>query len=78
MFEWDSLGYNPSRRCSDPNKLSDYVQGKKCRDWHITEWKSGIEDGLFIPEEFLGTLGCNEKEFESIFGRKPRKNILGL
>lgn len=78
MQDWESLGSVP-QSCSDPKKLSDYMQGKKSRDWHISEWRLGVKQGLFWPEEFIGTLGLTRENFESIFGceiREERMRIL--
>ena len=29
-----------------------YLYGKKWLEWHKTEWRDGINDGLFLKEEF--------------------------
>jgi hypothetical protein len=77
MIDWESQGcYSVSS--SDPIRLSLYMQGKICRDWHIKEWKEGCEKGLFLEEEFLGTLGCDESSFAGIFGREPNMEIVKL
>jgi hypothetical protein len=68
MLRWESGGVQPDR-CSDPSLLSDYMQGKTSRDWHVTEWRSGVKSGLFRPEEFVGTLGMSEGDVESVFGK---------
>jgi len=65
MFCWESLGKRLT--CNDPEKLVLYIQGKQCRDWHISEWRQGIKEGLFLPEEFLGCLGMDEEEYKSVF-----------
>jgi hypothetical protein len=52
--------------CREPELLARYQQGKRLRDWHISEWRSGIKDGLFVPSEFIGSLGCDESNVESI------------
>jgi len=81
MLKWESYGIEPIST-SEPELLSDYVQGKKSRDYYITEWKSGIKDGLFVAEEFyLSGSGIfspigSDKEFETIFGRLPRKGLI--
>jgi hypothetical protein len=68
---WEARGSKPVSSC-EPNLLADYVQGKRSRDWHITEWKEGCRSGEFYPEEFLGSLGMDEQEFKSVFGHPPR------
>ena len=55
--------------CAEPGLLAQYRQGKRLRDWHITEWRAGVGAGLFWPFEFIGTLGCDEHNAGSIFGR---------
>lgn len=74
MKLWESEGKVPTS-CSDPDKLADYIQGKKSRDWHITEWKQGVEDCYFLREEFIGTLGLTLENFSSIFGREPNMEL---
>ena len=56
MLNWESKGSVPVST-TVPATLASYIQGKQCRDWHITEWREGIRQGLFKPEEFIGTLG---------------------
>lgn len=58
--------------------LDSYAHGKASREWHIKNWKEGIEKKLFFPEEFIGTLGCNEDNFESIFGRKIDETLRSI
>lgn len=76
MFAWETHGIVPTT-CKDPRLLSDYIQGKKSRDWHITEWRAGSQHGagLFLSEEFIGTLGCTMENFESIFGRPVDEDV---
>ena len=75
MKRWESEGIVPT--CSsEPELLARYAQGKVNRDWHITEWKDGIRMGLFVAEEFIGTLGCDKDNFTSIFGRAIRPAVL--
>lgn len=68
MLAWESKGVKPDR-CKDPVLLSDYMQGKTSRDWHITEWRDGVKQGLFLPQEFVGTLGMTEDDLKSVFGK---------
>lgn len=78
MKEWESEGRALSEFSCEPEKLADYVQGKKSRDWHITEWKEGCRKGLFLAEEFIGTLGLSGQNFESIFGFPVRPRVLEI
>lgn len=73
MKRWESEG-KETGATSEPELLASYIQGKKSRDWHISEWKDGIRMELFDAEEFLGTLGCNRQNFESIFGHPIRED----
>ena len=68
MKAWESEGVR-SKATSEPDLLQRYQQGKINRDWHISEWKEGVRMRLFLAEEFIGTLGLTEENFESIFGR---------
>lgn len=62
---------------SEPELLQLFVQGKQCRDWHVTEWRRGVKDRLFVPEEFFGTLGLRSaEEFAGIFGRPVDTHLL--
>lgn len=61
MKNWESNG-TPITATKEPKLLSQYVQGKKSRDWHITEWKSGIKEGYFLWWEFIGTFDLSEGE----------------
>lgn len=61
MKRWESEG-KPITVSSEPELLSLYVQGKKSRDWHITEWKQGIKEGYFLWWEFIGSFGLGESE----------------
>lgn len=67
MCAWESEGTPLPSATSEPELLADFVQGKKSRDWHITEWRLAVKQGLFKPEEFAGCLGLDEKEFQSAF-----------
>lgn len=76
MFLWETHGKEPTG-CSDSGTLQKYVQGKKSRDWHITEWRLGVSQKLFVPEEFFGVLGLRTAaEFKSIFGREVDSHLL--
>lgn len=77
MKDWESRGLE-SLTTSEPELLARYQQGKRCRDWHISEWKQGVREGLFIAEEFIGTLGMDEENFASVFGHAPRESIREL
>jgi hypothetical protein len=69
MMLWESTGRPLPVSCSEPELLADYVQGKRSRDWHITEWRDGISRGYYRQEDFLGTLGVRTRaDLESIFG----------
>ena len=81
MYNWETHGTALPNSTTEPELLSDYVQGKQHRDWHITQWKQDCRghwlfpDGIYIPpyftaEELVGSLGLTENDFESIFGRK--------
>jgi hypothetical protein len=76
MFKWETHGIQPVV-CSEPISLQRYMQGKMSRDWHVTEWRRGVSEGLFVAEEFFGSLGLRTaKEFKSIFGREPKAYLL--
>jgi len=69
MKLWESEGRPLPRRCQDPVKLAQYIQGKISRDWHITEWRKDVKDGLCKAEEFVGTMGCNEENYRKLLER---------
>lgn len=71
MLRWETYGEALPTHSSEPEMLAKYVQGKTSRDFYIKSWKDGIKAGDFLAEEFLGTLGMDEKEFRSVFGREP-------
>jgi hypothetical protein len=77
MKRWESEGVK-GESTSEPEILQRFHQGKCCRDWHISEWKEGVRDGLFIPEEFIGSLGLTAENFAGIFGRQPDPSLLPL
>ena len=56
MRDWESQGVRIPLTCSDPLLLAQYIQGKTLRDWHITEWRKGVQDGLFLKQEFTDDL----------------------
>ena len=62
MLAWESEGKALPDACSEPTLLADYVQAKTSRDWHITEWRLGIAEGLFTWRDFIGTFGLTEDE----------------
>lgn len=74
MFAWETFGTVPTLS-SEPELLNDYIQGKQCRDWHITQWlrdtNSADHDCTMHPEELIGTLGMDCIEFAKVFGRAP-------
>lgn len=62
MIDWEGRGIDlPSETC-EPDLLSDYVQGKILRDWHISEWNKGISDGSIFPRELVGVGECETIE----------------
>jgi hypothetical protein len=68
MFRWESWGEAVPNSTKEPELLSLYIHGKMSRDWHITQWREGIRDGLFRPFEFVGTLGCTEANISKLIG----------
>lgn len=77
MKMWESTG-KIAPITSEPELLQRYHQGKVCRDWHITEWKEGVRMHLFVPEEFVGSLGCTADNFESIFGKPVNVEMVAM
>jgi len=67
MMEWESQGIPIPTTCTDPELLADYIQGKSYRDWHITEWRNAVKELIALPYEFIGSLGCTEDNYQSIF-----------
>lgn len=67
MYNWESLGITMPNTCSNPELLARYIQGKTLRDWHVTEWKVGIEEGLFNKEEFYSLLISLGEDVDKIF-----------
>lgn len=53
--------------CSDRLLLAQYIQGKTLRDWHITEWRNGVKEGLFKKEEFFDELLSKNEDPDLIF-----------
>lgn len=71
MKDWESNGIAFPRLTTNRLQLALYYEGKKQRDFHISEWLRGVKDGLFEPEEFLDCMGMDIAEFKSVFGRYP-------
>jgi hypothetical protein len=71
MLEWETYGKALPSHTSEPDLLALYVQGKTSRDFYIENWREDCRSGQAWPEEFLYTLGFNEHEFRSVFGREP-------
>lgn len=71
MLQWETHGIQLPESSSEPDLLAKYVQGKTSRDFYITNWKEDCKDNHCLPEEFLYTLGFDEIEFRSVFGRIP-------
>jgi hypothetical protein len=71
MLQWETHGKALPEASSEPDLLAKYVQGKTSRDFYIKNWRDDCKQGQAYPEEFLYTLGFNEDEFRSVFGREP-------
>ena len=71
MLRWETYGEALPGASKEPELLAKYVQGKTSRDFYIKNWKEDVKQGQAWPEEFLYTLGFNEVEFNSVFGREP-------
>jgi hypothetical protein len=76
MLEWETYGKALPACTSEPDLLALYVQGKTSRDFYIENWREDCKTGQAWPEEFLYTLGFNEHEFRSVFGREPNVTTL--
>jgi hypothetical protein len=76
MLRWETYGEALPTHSSEPELLAKYVQGKTSRDFHIKNWKEDVRNQWLHPEELLYTLGFNEVEFLSVFGREPNPLIL--
>ena len=76
MLRWETYGEALPTHTSEPDLLAKYVQGKTSRDFYITNWKEDVRNQWLYPEELLYTLGFNEVEFRSVFGREPNPLIL--
>lgn len=67
---------------SDPQQMELfylYKIGKEQRDFHITEWRLGVKQKLFIPEDFYGMLGMvSRSEFRGVFGRDLDLHLLAI
>lgn len=70
---WESEGKPLPASTSEPDLLADYVQGKLSRDWHISEWRNGIKEGLFEVEEFIGSLGCTKDNYQKLLAAGGKK-----
>ena len=44
---------NQTATC-EPDLLADYVQGKKLRDFNITNWREDVAKGFLSPKELVG------------------------
>lgn len=59
MFEWESTGKCSSGANLDGDAIfstgmiNGYAFGKRWMNWHITEWKQSIAEGLLSPEELI-------------------------
>jgi hypothetical protein len=71
MLRWETYGEALPTHSSEPELLAKYVQGKTSRDFYIKNWKEDVRNQWLHPEELLYTLGFNESEFRSVFGREP-------
>lgn len=67
MRDWESQGVRIPDSCSDPLLLARYIQGKTLRDWHITEWRNGVREGIMFKEEFTEDLLAKGEDPEVIF-----------
>ena len=91
MQDWERAGVTeldspelPCGACEEPDLLARYVQGKRCREFQIEQWKAdtqhfiegnGRDIGpLFFPEEFVYRF--TDKEFRALFGRDPDPDLL--
>ena len=66
MQAWESRGVALPAVVAGADRLADYVQGKRSRDWHITEWRQGIRSGWILPEELVGTFGLTAEEIATV------------
>lgn len=71
MLRWETYGEALPTHSSEPDLLARYVQGKTSRDFYIKNWKEDCKNEWLHPEELLYTLGFNDTEFRSVFGREP-------
>lgn len=76
MLRWETYGEKLPLVTSEPELLALYVQGKTSRDYYISNWRDDVKTGQALAEEFLYTLGFDEQEFRSVFGREPDHWIL--
>jgi len=66
MADWESRGVALPAQVIGAVRLSTYVQGKRSRDWHISEWRQGVREGWFRMEEFVGTFGLTEADVQRV------------
>lgn len=67
MRDWESQGVKIPASCTDPLLLARYIQGKTLRDWHITEWRNGVKEGIMFKEEFTDDLLSKGENPDLIF-----------
>lgn len=67
MYKWETHGIKVPEASNDPELLSMYIQGKTLRDWHITEWRRDIKEGLFLKEEFKEDLEYLGEDINIVF-----------
>ena len=48
MYRYESRGGEP------PGERNGYAVGKRWLEWHVTEWRSGLAEGLTRAEELEG------------------------
>ena len=68
MQAWESTGTPLPTNSSEPELLADYVQAKRSRDWHISEWRQGVKEGFIAPYELIGTFGLTWPEVKKLLG----------
>jgi len=76
MFKWETHGFALPSHTSEPDLLAKYVQGKTSRDFYVKNWRDDCKQENAVAEEFLYSLGLNEVEFKSVFGREPDPMVL--
>ena len=79
MFMWETHGKTVPPNPADTELFQLYKMGKEQRDFHVTEWRLGVKQRLFVPEEFYGVLGMvSLAEFRGVFGRDLDKHLLAI